>query len=348
MVLSNRVYAIISSLLIVQRKVAMRLFFKETSIIHWQENSYLVSATLKQMLMLATIITILWWSIGLVRPMQEGDTIRWADQADQYLQGIEGLINPYDVPGFFNAPWAMVIMFPFNLVPFEIAILLQGILYHCVLTIIAYKFCPAHFDEKSRRLATLAILTSPFPADLALELNNDWIPALGLLVPSALSPIFILTKPQNAIGYFLAFEWKPLMRAILVGSATIILSFFIWGHDWILRAYDSIQTDSLGTDFSAAPITLIGVVPSLLIGTLIITYVLYRVHFKPRSNDTIQHQRDMALYAIVGGFFFTPYIAGYSLALIYALLGAKVPRIMLAFNIVLWIFVLALLSLAFL
>ncbi len=311
--------------------------FREASEIRWRGKSYTISAALKQMLVLATIISIIYWIIGLLIP-SDLLPIKWGDQRDQYLTGFEGLRHPYQAPGFFNPPWTLVIMFPFNFVPFEIAVLLQGILYHCVLTIIAFKFSPATFDDKAKRLAALAILTSPFPADLILELNNDWVPAIGLLVPPVLSPIFILAKPQNAIGYFFSFEWKKLVRAVLVGSITVVLSFFIWGFDWMLRAYESIQRDSLGTPFSAAPIQLIGLVPSLLIGTLLIAYVLYRVYGKPVPQQLReQQQRDLTLFAVVGGMFFVPYIAGYSLALIYALLGAKVPRIILAFNVLLWI-----------
>lgn len=315
----------------------MLSYFREASEIQWRDKSYTISATLKQMLLLATLISIVYWVIGLLIPSDMLE-VKWNDQREQYLTGIEGLIHPYEATGFFNPPWTLLIMFPFNLVPFELAVLLQGILYHCILTIIAFKFSPGNFDDKAKRLAALAILTSPFPADLILELNNDWVPALGLIVPPVLSPIFILAKPQNAIGYFFSFEWEKLVRAVLIGSVIVVLSFFIWGFDWMLRAYESIQSDSLGTAFSAAPIQLIGVMPSILIGTLLIAYVLYRVYSKPvpeRLRE--QQQRDLTLFAVIGGLFFVPYIAGYSLAIIYALLGAKVPRIMLTFNVLLWI-----------
>lgn len=324
----------------------MPSFLVEATVFEWRGKTYTISAALKQMLLLSTIITFIYWLIGLWLP---NITNKWSDQREQYLTGLEGLQHPYRFTGFFNPPWTLLIMFPFNFFPFEIAVLLQGILYHGILTTIAFKFTPAYFDDKSKRLAALAILLSPFPADLALELNNDWVPALGLLVPPVISPIFILAKPQNAIGYFFSFRWKTLVRAVLIGSITVVLSFFIWGFDWMLRAYNSIQRDSLGINFSGAPIQLIGLVPSLLIGTLLIAYVLYRVHGKPvpeRLRE--QQQKDLALYAVVGGLFFVPYIAGYSLALIYALLGAKVPRIMLGFNLLLWVMVIAILSITFL
>lgn len=328
------------------RDITMPSFFTEATELKWREKTYIISAALKQMLILSTLITIIYWLIGLWLPNMP---YKWGDQREQYLTGFEGLQHPYRFTGFFNPPWTLLIMFPFNFVPFEIAVLLQGILYHGILTTIAFKFTPANFDDKSKRIAALAILLSPFPADLALELNNDWVPALGLLVPPVISPIFILAKPQNAIGYFLSFRWKTLVRAVLIGSITVVLSFVIWRPDWILRAYNSIQRDSLGTNFSGAPIQLIGLIPSILIGTLLIAYVLYRVYGKPvpeRLQE--QQQKDLALYAVVGGLFFVPYIAGYSLALIYALLSAKVPRIMLGFNLLLWAMTIAILSIAFL
>jgi len=312
-------------------------FFTQATEIDWRDKTYTISAALKQMLLLATVLTLIYWVIGLMIP-ESLIPIKWSDQREQYLTGFYGLQHPYEAYGFFNPPWTLLIMLPFNFVPFEVGVLLQGILYHCVLTIIAFKFTPANFDEKNKRLAALAIITSPFMADFILELNNDWVPAIGLLMPPVLSPIFILAKPQNAIGYFFSFEWKKLVRAVLVGSATVVASFFIWGFDWPLRAYNGIQRASLGESFSAAPMKYIGVLPSILIGSLLIGYVLYRVHGKPVPERLREQQRhDLALFAIFGGFFFAPYIAGYSLALIFALLGAKVPRILLAFNVLLWI-----------
>lgn len=326
----------------------MQAVFSEPTIIEWRGKSYTISVALKQMLLLSTLITIVYWVIGLLIPSEQLP-YKWSDQRDQYLTGFEGLRHPYQFTGFFNPPWTLLIMFPFNFMPVEIAVLLQGILYHGILTVIAFKFTPAHFDDKSKRIAGLAIILSPFPADLAIELNNDWVPALGLLVPSAISPLFILAKPQNAIGYFLSLRWKALVRAVLVGSSIVVLSFFIWGFDWMLRAYNSIQRDSLGVSFNAAPINIIGLIPSLLIGTTLIAYVLYRVHAQqiPEKRQ-IQQQKDLTIYAIGGALFFVPYIAGYSLALIYALLAAKVPRIMLGFNLLLWAMVLFILASSFL
>lgn len=323
----------------------MTTFFVNNSSLEWRDKRYHISAALKQMLLLAVIITVIWWIVGLRLPFF-GD-MKWADQQIQYLTGIEGLFNPYEAQGFFNTPWALLFLLPFNFVPFEIAILLQGLIYHMALTIIVFKFSPAKLDDKSQKIAALAILLSPFVADFAVEINNDWIPTLGLLVPPAWSAPFILAKPQNAIGYFFSFDWKTLVRAVLIGSVTMVLSFFIWGFDWVLRAYNSIQRDSLGISFNAAPMSIegFGVLPSILVGSLLIVYVLYRVHIASKNRPISEReQRDLALYAVVGGLFFVPYIAGYSLALMYALLCAKVPRIMLAATVLLWIVLIPLLS----
>lgn len=313
----------------------MQQFFTTDSLIQWRDKSYTISAALKQMLLLALILTIAWWIIGYLYYTSD---IKWADQQLQYLTGVQGLLHPYQAQGFFNPPWALLFSFPFNFMPFELAIILQGIVYHFALTLIVFKFSPAKMDDRSKKIAACAILLSPFIADLAVEINNDWIPAIGLLVPPAWSAPFILAKPQNAIGYYASFDWKTLMRAILIGAALTCLSFVLWGVDWPLRAYNSIQRDSLGTAFNGAPIEIFGLLPALSLGGLLMAYVLYRVHIAPaRYADTERQQRDLALFAVIGGLFFVPYIAGYSLALVYALLCARVPRIMMACTVLMWL-----------
>ncbi|MEM9951259.1 MAG: hypothetical protein AAF846_06660 [Chloroflexota bacterium] len=302
-----------------------------------------LSAILKQMLLYAIIVTIIWWIVGLTRPIGIDDT-RWGDQRFIFLAGLDGVINPYSVEGYINPPWAYVFLLPFSLLPVEVAVLMQGILYHCVLMAIGFMYAPSKSTDRDKLFIGLALLTSPFFADIAVELNIDWIPAIGLLVPPSLSPIFILAKPQNALGYYLSLEWKPLMRAILVGSAVIVMSFFIWGFDWINELLLSIQnTPPGGLNFNAAPMSHIGILPSITIGLILAIGLIYNIHFSTTSKSAQRQQRDLTLYAVVCGFFLLPYLAGYSLALIYALLVAKVPRIMLALNIILWIGIIILL-----
>jgi hypothetical protein len=155
-------------------------------------------------------------------------------------------------------------------------------------------------------------------------LNIDWLACLGLLVPAAWSGPFLLIKPQVALGVWISFKRRDLVRAIIVSLLTLLASLVIWG-DWITRlpGYASSQ---LHWGSNMAPLALlpapVAVPISLGVGIALV-WIAFR-------------RRDPVL-SILAWLFFVPYIKFYSLLLPLALLAVRWPRLALLISAVMWI-----------
>jgi len=133
---------------------------------------------------------------------------------------------------------------------------------------------------------------------------------------------FLLVKPQNAIGYLLGFRWRVWF--LWGASALLILavSFVLWGN-W-LGEWQVNYTEKAGmqANVNASPISLMGIVPSLLIGAGMAAWALKR-------RDAV-----MGLWA---GLFFVPCVATYSLLLPFALLAIRYVCVALALSVGFWV-----------
>jgi hypothetical protein len=270
-----------------------------------------VSNEFRKSLIISQGLALFWWLVAL---WFRGTNLIpvWYDQRVTFTQVPLHLVNPYAIY-FVNPPWAALFLLPFALLPLDIAVLLQLALYFAILTGIIYKF------KGNQRIVLLA-LTSFVAFDSALELNIDWLACLGLLVPAMWSGPLLLLKPQTALGVWLSFKTRDLVRAIIVSLVVLLLSLVIWGN-WItpLLYYMSSQ---MQREYNIAPLSLMPVPVSLAIGA-VLGWMAFR-------------RRDPVL-SILAWLFFVPYIKIYSLLLPLALFSIRYPRIGLLISTVMWL-----------
>lgn len=271
------------------------------------------SPSLRESLVFSQGLAIVWWAVSLW--FQALNVIPvWHDQRSTFTQLNGHLGNPYLVSGFVNPPWTAILLAPFGWLPLPLATLVQLCLYFAILTGVIFKF-------GGNRRTTLIALTSFVALDAALELNIDWLVCLGLLVPPAFSGPFLLIKPQNALGYWLSFKRRELVRALIVVLVLLIVSLIIWGL-WPLQMLDAIRTNTLGRSYNLAPSALLPWPVAVAIG-LWLAWIAFK-------------RRDPVL-SILAWLFFIPYITLYALLLPLALFAIRYPRIGLLISAVMWI-----------
>lgn len=239
----------------------------------------------------------------------------WYDQENHLSNGItKHFFDPYVIRDYVYVPWLTVILLPFGLIPLSLSVLIQTSLMFGLLTAVIFKF--------GGSLKTVFVTLLSFMAfDAALEINVDWLIALALLVPETWSAPLLLIKPQNASGVLLSYKRRDFIRTIAVSIVIALGSFLVWGN-WPIRMWKAIQTYTLGRSFNLAPIVLLPLPVSLLIG-LALAYIAWR-------------RRDPAL-SILAWLFFVPYIPFYSLLIPFAMLSLRAPRVALVANIAMWL-----------
>jgi hypothetical protein len=237
-----------------------------------------------------------WWFIGLILyndPNIHQQTIYvWGDQAWTFMKADSFWHAPYDIPGFLNPPWVVFLLTPFAMLPLTLGVLAQMILNFVGLALVMRKY------GATGKWFVLAAL-SPFAFNTMFEINIDWLVVWALLVPPAYSASLLLAKPQNAIGYVLGFRWHELVRWMLIILLLLVASFVIWG-DWLSAWMQSNERSPVAVLVNMAPQSIIGTLPSLIIGCLLAIYAW-------RKHDGV--------LGIFAGIFFVPYIASYSMLL---------------------------------
>jgi len=269
------------------------------------------------------LLALAWWGFGLWLAENDAPIHVWGDQAWVFLNRPYDILNPYDTLGFVNMPWAKLFLLPLAPLPFSVGVLAQLVIYFVVLALVFDRFSRPNMTTFWKVIGLLSALLSPLALDTAVELNIDWIVAIGLLVPPAYSAPFLLVKPQNAIGYLASFDWRTLVRWILIALITLCLSFVIWGG-WIVDWYTSWDFRPVAYLVNVAPSTIIGRIPAYVIGAILLFIAM-------RRKD--------AVAGVWGGMFFLPYIASYSVLIPYTLLASRFPRITLLLTVSLWIVV---------
>src|SRR4051794_36983769 len=88
---------------------------------------------------MALVFALVWWLLAL---SQRNGTrfLIWDDQASTFMSALTFLRNPYGSAGFFNPPWAMVLLIPFDRLPLEWGALAQIMIYFVLLAGVVYKF----------------------------------------------------------------------------------------------------------------------------------------------------------------------------------------------------------------
>ncbi len=143
--------------------------------------------------------------------------------------------SPYDTPGFFNAPWAILPILPLSLLPESLG---RAVL--AVVAFLAYFYTAYRLGGKP--LAVLFFLLSPTVVQDLLNGNLDWLTMLGFVLPRPLGLFFLAVKPQigAVVGFFWLIEawreggWKRVVKDFWPIAGALAISFVIFGL-WPLR-----------------------------------------------------------------------------------------------------------------
>lgn len=266
-------------------------------------------------LLIAVVMALVWWSVVvlILKPLNALNVL--TDQYGIFLPAGRMVQDPFQVPGYFNPPWTAALLLPFSWLPEPVAVLLQLVIYYVLITLIIHRF-------GGGRKAVLIALTSFVAFDSALELNIEWMICIGLLLPVRWSMPFMLVKPQTAFGYYLGVDWRKTLQAGLIAILFVGISLLIW-PGWIARMIEQIQGGALTARiYNAAPMSIVGVPLSILIGLLIAWLAVRR------------HDPVLGIFAWV---FFVPYLALYGMMLYMALLAVRWPRATLIVSLTLWL-----------
>lgn len=257
-------------------------------------------------LLMASGLALFWWLVVvlLIRP---ADLVAvWYEQKYVFTEVGSHVFNPYRLERFVNPPWAAVFLAPFALPPLEVAVLLQLCLYFCLLTLIIYKY-------GGNRTGVFLTLTSFMAMDNALELGIDWLPAIGLLMPPALSGVFLLVKPQIALGVGMTYTRRQILQGGVFMLIFLLVTLLIWGY-WPDEMQSAVQRytydDQPTNPYNIAPSAVLPWPVSYLIGLTL--------------GWTAFKRKDAAL-SILAWLFFVPYILFYSLLLHFAVLTVRLP-----------------------
>ncbi len=108
------------------------------------------------------------------------------------------LKNPYDIKSFFNPPWGLIPLIPFSLLPVKLGRVLYAAISMFGLGYAAWRM-------GARKWIWIAFMLMPLTIFNGLNVNLDWMVAIGFLLPPRWGLFLILLKPQLGIG--LAFYW---------------------------------------------------------------------------------------------------------------------------------------------
>jgi hypothetical protein len=193
----------------------------------------------------ALLLVFLYWAVYSMWPLLGID---WHETFYPALQKTLSGDNPYEVPTFRNAPWALLLLMPFGLFSEDTG----GILYFMA-SLVGYAWVA--YRLKARPVAFAAFLFSP-PVIYGLRmLNIDVLVLIGFVLPAPIGLFFILIKPQ--MGFVMALYWlaeawrsggiKSVVRTFAPVTIFLGLSFVLFGN-WIAGR----QSDLLGAFWNAS------------------------------------------------------------------------------------------------
>jgi hypothetical protein len=142
--------------------------------------------------------------------------------------------SPYNAEGFFNPPWAAILLVPFAILPENVG---RAVMVIAALAVYAYV---AHKLGGNKLTVGLLLLSPPVLHGL-LNGNIDWLAVLGVVLPVWLGLFFLAIKPQIGmiVVVFLFFaEWRkggPLrvLKTFLPVGLASVLSIVVFGP-WFL------------------------------------------------------------------------------------------------------------------
>ena len=206
------------------------------------------------------------------------------------------LRSPFNVPGFFNAPWTVIALIPFALFPEQV-----GRVLLIFVGLIAYAYIAYRLGGS--KWAIVAIMLSPPVMHNMLNGNIDWLVLLGLVMPPQVGLLFIVIKPQIGVAvviFWLVESWRiggyrQTIKVFWPVVCATILSLLLYGL-WPLRA--RVEVD-LWWNASLWPVSLpVGL--ALLVTSLRKRDISYAIGASPCFAPYILfHSWVTALFAIV-------------------------------------------------
>jgi hypothetical protein len=143
--------------------------------------------------------------------------------------------SPFQVNGLYSAPWGLLPLLPFALLPEGAG---RGSLF--ILALLSYLLVARRLGGKS--LVVGAFMLSPPVIHGLLNANIDWLAMLGFILPPQIGLLFIMIKPQIGIGlavFWLAEAWqegrmKKVFHVFWPVATLSLVSFGLYGF-WPLR-----------------------------------------------------------------------------------------------------------------
>jgi hypothetical protein len=282
-----------------------------------QPSVFRLPAHLARALAISQVMALVWWGAAFaIRQADIGIPV-WVDQARTFAI-TTNLLDPYTVPTFMYPPWAALFFYPNSLPPLPLSTLIQACFYFAILTLVIFKY-------GGGLKSVLITFTSFMALDSILQLNIEWMVCIGLLVPPAFSGPFLVIKPQVALGVWLSYSRRDLVRALIVLLSVILVSLLVWGA-WPEQMLQAVRTYTLGSkaysQFNLAPLHWLPVPVSILIGGVLAWRAFRR--------------RDPVL-SILAWIFFVPYLTFYGLPLAMGLTALRWPRFALLVSGLVWV-----------
>lgn len=165
------------------------------------------------------------------------------DWRDTYRPAALAILNgrsPYSVDIFFAAPWGLLPLLPFALLPANLG---RGMLF--LVGMVAYAYTA--YKLGARPVALAAFLASPPVIHGLLNSNIEWLPLLGFVMPPQIGLFFVSIKPQigSAVAIFWLVEaWRngglrEVLRVFLPVTLALLASFALFGL-WPMRFQDTL------------------------------------------------------------------------------------------------------------
>lgn len=146
----------------------------------------------------------------------------WGAFRSAGLKLIEGG-NPFDIHEFFNAPWLLIPLLPFVVLPFKIGLAFMNAVSAASLTILSMR------RGKDGPMWLLAMLMSYPVLSMFYYGQIDWLLLGAYFMPGPLGMLFFVAKPQIGIGMILYYIFQKNWKVFIPSGILMVLSFFLYG-----------------------------------------------------------------------------------------------------------------------